>query len=62
MITGGNATGIDADASITLRNSSSASGWPLLAISPMFQTTKRGTSSCQTTEPILKMSRVRVLV
>ena len=42
--TGGKATGIEADASITLRNSSSASGWPLLAISPMFQTTKRGTS------------------
>ena len=44
MNTGWKAPGIAADARRILRNSSSAPGWPLDAIAPMFQITGRWAS------------------
>ena len=42
--TGGKAPGIAAEARRILRNSSSAPGWPLAAMAPMFQITGRWAS------------------
>ena len=38
---GGNMAGMEADATMILRNSSRAWGWPLTAMAPMFQITSR---------------------
>ena len=40
-MTGGKTDGTEAEASMTLRTRSSASGWPLAAIAPMFHSTPR---------------------